>query len=221
MHGHRNTCQELHRQEIKETKQFKKEICYLDDEVKSKEIKQEKCRIVDNPVVQTYRVRVPVCEEQTEMVQTEKCIDGELVVVEEPCVRHVVREQEEVRTQECQQPQLVFEESTCTIDYCVKTPKKHEIPCMEETVYKLEPVTQKRKVTACVPEVQRTTYEVQVTKMFPKTVFCCQACAARLRHGSGLGGDGGDGAGIVDKLKDHHGKLKDTLGGLKDKIHKK
>jgi hypothetical protein len=212
---------------IAEKREFKKELCYLDDEVKTQEIEQKTCHIEMNPVVQTYRVKVPVCETQTEMVETERCIDGEIVVVEEPCTRQVVRESEEVRTRDCERPQVVFETNKCTIDYCVKTPKKYEVPCMEETEYKLVPETRTRKVTACVPKVERQTVEVQVTKMFPKTILCCQHCAAKLGgkcEGGGCshaGGkhSGGMGTAALDKMKASHKKLKTTMDNVKDAIH--
>lgn len=169
---------------VDEKREFTKELCYLDDEVKSQEIEQKTCHIVTNPVIQTYRVKVPVCEEHTEMVATQRCIDGQMVVVEEPCTQQVVREREEVRTRTCERPQVVYETTKCTIDYCVKVPKKHEIPCMEETESKLVPETRTRKVTACVPTIERQPYDVQVTKMLPRTVLCCQQCATRLgAHG--------------------------------------
>jgi len=167
---------------VPEKRKYTKELCYLDDEVKSKEIERKTCHIVMNPVEQTFRVKVPVCEVQTQMVESEQCIDGEMVIVEEPCTKTVVREQEEVRTQTCERPQLVHDVTKCTIDYCVKTPKKHEVPCMEEVEYKLVPETRTRTVTACVPTIERQTYDVQVTKMFPQTVICCQHCAGKLGH---------------------------------------
>ncbi len=193
---------------VPEKREFKKELCYLDDEVKSQEIEKKTCHIVMNPVIQTYRVKVPVCEEQTEMVETQRCIDGQMVVVEEPCTQQVIREREEVRTQNCERPQVVYETTKCTIDYCVKTPKKYEVPCMEETEYKLVPETRTRKVTACVPTIERQPYDIQVTKMFPETVLCCQPCAAKLgAHGH----EGGS--------KHSKGIVKGAMDNLKSAIH--
>jgi hypothetical protein len=171
--------------QVAETRQFTKKFCYLDDEVKSKQITCERCQIVEIPTIQTFRVKVPVCEEETHVVPTEQCIDGQVVVVEEPCTKAVWREREEVREQECTRPQLVFDTKKCTIDYCVKTPKTHEVPCMEETYLKLVPETRTRTVTVCVPQIERVTYDVQVTKMFPKTVSCCPHCAAKHRRPGG------------------------------------
>ncbi len=81
---------------VEDKREFKKKCCYLDTEIKSKEITEKKCHIVNNPVIKTYRVKVPVCETLTEMVEVEECIDGERVIVERPCTRQVVREREEV-----------------------------------------------------------------------------------------------------------------------------
>jgi len=188
---------------VEESREFKRKVCFLDDEIKSKKITEESCRVVQNPVIQTYRVKVPVCEQHTEMVQAEQCMDGQMVLVEEPCTKCVTREREEVRTRECTEPQVVWDQKTCTIDYCVKVPKTREVPCTEETVLKLEPVIKTRKVTVCVPEIERQTYDVQVTKMFPETVCVCEHCAAKMNKKCSdgqCGGGGGWKAGL-SKLK--------------------
>ncbi len=196
------------------SQEFKKEICYLDDEIKSKEITQERCKVVNNPAIQSYRVKVPVCQEETHMVQTERCIDGEMVLVEEPCTKTVMREIEEVRERECTRPQLVFDEQKCTIDYCVKTPKTHTVPCAEETYFKLERETRTRDVTVCVPEIERRTYDVQVTKMYPKTVHCCPECAVKLKGLHQGGGSRHSDKGVMSKLSQHHKKLTGKIGQL-------
>ena len=91
----------------------------------------------------------------------------------------VTRLATEMRTTECTRPDVVFVTEKCDIDYCVKVPKKRKELCSEETVYKLVPELKKRKVTVCVPEYVKNPVDVQVCKMLPKTIWCCQECCRR------------------------------------------
>ncbi len=160
-------------------REFNKEVCYLDDEVKTKEIEETKCRVIKVPVERTIHVKVPVREIQTQMVRRERCVDGHKVIVEEPCTREVIRKTDDIRTEMCQEPQLVFETNKRTIDYCVKVPKKRVIPCTEETTYKLVPEQRTRTVTVCVPEIVKKPVEVTCTKMVPRTITCCPKCGRK------------------------------------------
>ncbi len=210
---------------VPEKQEFKKECWYLDDEVETKKIKAETCHLVNNPAIQTYRVNVPHCEIETPA--SDPCM-------EDACPKTVVRLRKEVRTNDCERPQLVFETNTCTIDYCKKVPKKYEIPCMEETTYKLVPESRTRTVSACVPVVMRKPVDVTVQRMVPKTVVCCPACAAKLRHqhvaaGSHSHQDGGlkgklkkkkheMGKKAVKQIKDAHKRLEGLHGKVKDAV---
>jgi hypothetical protein len=159
------------------TRKFTKECCYLDTEVKTQPITDKKCHIVQNPVEITQHVKVPEMTLQTEMVCREICNpDGSISVIEEPCTREVAVLRDDVRISICQRPQVVFEETKRDLTYCVKVPKKYEIPCTEETVQELRPVEKTRTVTVCVPEVVKEPVTRTVCKMIPQTVLCCEKC---------------------------------------------
>ena len=160
-------------------KQYKKECCYLADEVKTKTITQTKCHRVQNPVSRTVAVKVPV-EECYEGTCTQRVCDecGREVCVETPCMCKKTTLEKEFRSDCTSVEEVVFEKIKKDIDYCVKTPKKHTELCSEETTYKLEPVEKTRKVVVCVPELVKQPVEVKVTKMLPKTIYCCEKCGS-------------------------------------------
>ncbi len=89
---------------------------------------------------------------------------------------------DDVRVSTCCRPQVVFEETKRDLTYCVKVPKKYEIPCTEETVHELRPVEKKRTVVVCVPEVVREPVTRMVCKLIPQTVSCCEQCARGCQH---------------------------------------
>jgi hypothetical protein len=163
---------------VAKQQKFTKEICYLEDEVKTKTITETKCHRVTNPVERTYGVQVPV-EEIHEGTATRTCCDvcGREVTVETPCSCKKTRLEKETRVQQTEVEDVVFEKVTRQIDYCVKTPKKQVETCAEETVYKLEPVEKTRKVSVCVPKFVKEPIEVQVTKMIPTAIYCCEKCS--------------------------------------------
>jgi hypothetical protein len=162
------------------TRKFEKEICYLDDEVRTKTITETECHRVDNPVVRTSVIKVPETVIRPEVVQKEICTEHGVVCVEEVCEKAITVLRDDFRTDTYCEPDVVFEKSTRQIDYCVKVPKKTTIPCAEETVYELVPVTKTRVVQVCVPEIVKEPYEVQVRKMVPKTILCCEPCTKKL-----------------------------------------
>lgn len=162
-------------------RKFVKETCYLEDEVKTKTITQKECHRVQIPVTRTYAVNVPVTEVREGVRQREVCTHCGKVCIEEPCTCQITRMEKGLRSTNLCEEQVVFDITKKDIDYCVKTPKKKTEFCAEETAYTLEPVEKKRKVTVCVPEIVKKPYDVQVTKMVPKTIYCCEKCC----HGVG------------------------------------
>ena len=158
-------------------KRYEKEICYLADEIKRQTITQTECHRVSNPVSRVSSVRVPV-EEVYEGTELRRVCDecGREVCVEVPCTCKKTRLVKELQSDCYEVEDVVFTKTTKDIDYCVKTPKKHKELCAEETIYTLEPVEKTRTVLVCVPEIIKQPVEVQVTRMVPKTICCCEAC---------------------------------------------
>jgi hypothetical protein len=167
---------------VPETRTFTKETCYLEDEVKTKEITKKECHRVTNPVIETCAVKVPHTEMRTEMVMKEICTECGPACIEVPCTREVTVEHDEIRSKTTCVPDIAIETTKREISYCVKVPKTHKTTC-EETVYKLVPIEKTRQVEVCVPEIIKKPFEVTVTKMVPRTVTCCEKCAHRLGHG--------------------------------------
>jgi hypothetical protein len=159
------------------TRKFEKETCYLADEVKTQMIETKQCHQVENPVVRTFAVDVPVTGVETVMRKREVCTECGKVCIEEPCTCQVTRMERQRQTTQYCEKDVVFSTTKKEISYCVKTPKKHTEFCAEETTYVLEPVEQKRTVLVCVPEIVKKPVDVQVVKQVPKTIYCCQKCA--------------------------------------------
>lgn len=164
---------------------YSKECCYLEDEVKSKEITVKQCRRVELPLTLEDKVKIPVPEIHQGVRRREICTVCGKVCIEEPCTCTLTRTAEVPRVQECTRPGVVFEECKKTIDYCVKTPKFEKVECGVETVQELVPVTKTRKVQVCVPEAVKTPCDVQVTRMVAKQVMCCDACWCAMQQGGG------------------------------------
>lgn len=167
---------------VPQKRTFTKECCYLEPEVKSKEITKTECHRVRNPVTLEDTVLVPVTEMHTEMQCREVCtICGTKRVAEECtcCVNHGI---ETPRVQNCTREDVVFEECKKTIDYCVITPKTEKKECGTETVCKLVPIEKTRKVLVCVPEAIKEPVEVKVTRMVAKNVCCCNDCWCELKE---------------------------------------
>jgi hypothetical protein len=208
-------------QRVPVTREYSRECCYLADETKTKVISWKECRRVDNPTVQTYTAQVPETECRVGTRQDCRCIDGQQVLVEEPYDYQVTVLRPEVRSRNCNQPDVVFETKSDVLSYCVKTPKKHTVPCGEETVYKLVPVEKTRKVSVCVPVQVAKPVEVTVCRMVPQTVVCCQSCAREMEHRKKI--DQAHAAvkdGLherCDKLHDRCGDVADTCSKLKEK----
>lgn len=97
------------------------------------------------------------------------------------CVRHVCVMRDQPKSVNCEKDAVVFITKSDVCSYCVKVPKYREEVCKEITEYKLVPVVKTKKVVRCVPEIKKRPIEVQVTKMVPKTIYCCEACS---KHGA-------------------------------------
>lgn len=167
---------------VPEKRTYSKECCYLETEVKSKEITKEQCRRVQNPVIFEDMVKVPVTEIREGVRRREVCTRCGKVCIEEPCSCQVTTTQDVPRVQNCERQDVVFEECKKTIDYCVKTPKFEKIDCGVETVYKLVPVEKKRTVQVCVPEAVKVPVEVKVQRMVAKDICCCQRCWCAMQE---------------------------------------
>jgi hypothetical protein len=163
-------------QRVPKTRKYTKECCYLETEVKSKEITVESCRRVQNPLTLVDTIKIPHTEVQEGVRRREICTKCGKVCIEEPCTCTVTRTTDAPRVQNCTREDVVFEQCKKTIDYCVKTPKFPTTVCAEETIYVLEPVQKTRKVQVCVPEAVKVPVDVQVTRMVPKTICCCDEC---------------------------------------------
>ena len=162
---------------VEEKRQITKEVCYLEDEVKTKKIEQKNCKVVQVPVVRTCKCKFPQPEIRSGVRCREVCTEcGCKICVEEPYNCEVVRMIDGVKSDNYCEPQLVFEKLEKDIFYCVKTPKKKKEVVCEEVVYKLKPVTKTRTVDVCVPKIVKEPCEVLVKKMVPKTIYCCEKC---------------------------------------------
>lgn len=168
---------------VPDERKIYKEVCYLDDEVKSKEITETNCKLVEIPVTKECKTKVPVSEFQ-QGVRLKECCDqcGNKICVEEPCCCEVVREVDGIKSECVEEIQVVFEKTKRTIDYCVKTPKKSKELVCEETAYKLVPVEKTRTVEVQVPEYVKQPCEVKVRKMVPQTIYCCEKCCDNHHH---------------------------------------
>jgi hypothetical protein len=160
---------------------YTKECCYLEKEVKSKEITITNCRRVDNPVTLVDTVAVPFTEVHEGVRQREICTKCGKVCIEEPCTCMVTRAENVPRVQECTREDVVFEDCKKTIDYCVLTPKFDKKECGEETIYVLEPVQKTRKVQVCVPEAVKVPVDVVVTRMVAQKLLCCDECWCEMQ----------------------------------------
>lgn len=162
---------------VPETRTIKKECCYLLDEVKTKEITETDCQLVDINLTRVKNIKVPEYELVESCVEKRVCTECGPVCVAERCLEEKARMVDDICVEQDCEKQLVFHKTTKDIFYCVKTPKKHTIECAEETVYKLEPIEKTRKVKVTVPKIEYRPYEVEVTKMLPKKVLCCVHCS--------------------------------------------
>jgi hypothetical protein len=163
---------------------YSKECCYLEQEVKSKEIICESCRRVQNPLTLADTVKTPVPEMHEGVRRREICTECGKVCIEEPCTCQVMRTADAPRVQECFREDVVFEETKKTIDYCVMTPKFEKKECGVETVCELVPVQKTRKVQVCVPEAIKEPCDVKVTRMVAKTIVCCDECWCAMQEAS-------------------------------------
>jgi hypothetical protein len=164
------------------SRKYSKECCYLEKEVKSKLITIESCRRVELPVTLVDSVNVCVPEMQEGVRRREVCTECGKICIEEPCTCMINRAEKVARVQNGTRQDVVFEETTKTIDYCVISPKYHTIDCGEETTCELVPVTKTRKVQVCVPEAVKVPCDVEVTKMVAKNICCCDVCWCAMQE---------------------------------------
>ncbi len=188
---------------VPEKRKYTRECCHLEDEIKTKTISTENCRRVQNPVIREDTVKVPVHEMFEGVKRQVICTECGAMCVESPCTCCRTTTTDEVRVQNCERQDVVFEVCKKDIDYCVKTPKFDEKVCAEETIYKLVPVEKTCKVMVCVPEIVKKPCQVEVTRMVAKKVWCCEACCQKCDAG-------------------HHGKpsVKEHLADAKKKLTK-
>ncbi len=164
---------------VPETKQIKKECGYLADEIKSKTITETEAKLVDVAVTKLKITKVPQIEVKEQVVQREVCTGCGKMCVEETCLCEKARMVEDHRTEQGCEKQLIFENTTKDIFYCVRTPKTHTIDCGEETVMKLVPYEKTRTVNVMVSKIEKRAVEVEVTRMVPKKIWCCEQCQHR------------------------------------------
>lgn len=105
-------------------------------------------------------------------------LDGaDSIVSDADCSRTVCVMKDQPQSVNCEQENVVFITRSEVQSYCVKVPKYKEEVCKEVTEYKLVPVVKTKKIVECVPEIVKRPVEVQVTKMVPRTIYCCEACS--------------------------------------------
>ncbi len=161
-------------------RQFIKEECYLEDQIKTQPITEKHCRIVCKDVVSNYTVMVPHQETREITERKQICTECGPVWLDETRTCDVTVLKPETRTETYQEPDVVFETTKRDISYCVKEPKKRTQVCRDETVYEFQPVEKTRDVEVCVPEIVKKQVEVFVCRMVPQTILCCETCA---KHG--------------------------------------
>lgn len=152
---------------------YHKETCYLDPQVKEKKITKKECKLLPTPIAKTFSVNVPTKERRETYSGRASCSD---CCPEKPCVKCVTRLHKELRSGMIERDQLVFEETTKDIFYCVEMPRKHKEFCFSESYDKLVPVKKTRKVSVCVPKMIREPKDVEVVKMLPYVIYCCEEC---------------------------------------------
>lgn len=163
-------------------REIKKDLCYLEDEVKTKKVTLSECKIVEVPVSIAKNVKVPQIECVEETVLKEVCTECGPVCVEEKHMVEKARMVDDVRVEQACEPRLVFDKVKKDIFYCVKTPKKQTIDCAVEETVELVPVEKTRKVCVTVPKFEKQCYEVETVKMVPKKIMCCAKCSHSHKH---------------------------------------
>lgn len=160
------------------SRDFSKVCWYLDDEVKEQVITKIEPKLVSVPVERTNNVKIPetVCTEEVRC--REECTKCGPTCVCEVCPVEKTYLHDGKEVENCCEKQLVIDKTKCTIFYCVKTPKSHKIPCATEKYFELVPEERTRKVTVCVPKIEKKNVEVEVTKMLPCKVWVCEPCCA-------------------------------------------
>lgn len=156
---------------------YSKTCWYLKDTIEKKEVTEERCAVVKNPVVREYKVQVPVKEMREFNVPKEGCSQTDDAVGGETCQREVTVLQEEPRSCTTEESQVVFQTTKRDMYYCIKEPKDYTVECGKETVYELQPKTEKRTVCVCVPKIEQRPVNVEVCKLLPQTIYCCATCA--------------------------------------------
>lgn len=156
-------------------REYKREYCYLEDDVKTTTVVEKQCQVVPVPVTRLYQVKVPHKELREIPCDCPKC--SEKGAVPDTYLAEVIVETKEERMEECTEPRLAI--STCKRDitYCVKVPKKKSEICATEHTFELVPVEKTRMVDVCVCRVVKTPCEVTVCKKVPQEVHCCDECA--------------------------------------------
>jgi hypothetical protein len=163
-------------------REYKKKICYLDDEVKEQVITKIEPKLVSVPVARVNHIKVPetVCREEERC--REVCTKCGPECVCEVCQVEKTYLVDSVASQQTKETQLVMDKSQCNIAYLVKTPKSYTIPCAEEEFYHLVPVERSRKVTVELPVIEKKNVEVEVTRMVPCKILVCEACRSSNHH---------------------------------------
>lgn len=141
---------------------IKEDCWYLEDEVKQQEVEKKSCMVVELDVDSKRNMLAPVTEYSCNMCGCTPCTCKKTYLT--PIVKNEKKKQGAV----------IFPSIKKLVDYCRKTPKKHTIEKAKQTVMTLEPVTQKRKVTVCVPEIVKETVEVQVWKDMEREYWVCE-----------------------------------------------
>jgi hypothetical protein len=161
-------------------REYKKQVCYLDDEVKEQVITKIEPKLVSVPVSRVNNTKVPqtVCSDEVRC--REQCTKCGPVCVCEVCPVEKTYLVDSIEQQQYNETQLVIDKSQCNISYLVKTPKSYTIPCAEEEFYHLVPVERSRTVTVDLPVIEKKNIEVEVTKMVPCKILVCEAC--RTHH---------------------------------------
>lgn len=158
------------------TRQYKRQYCYLEDDVKTQTVEEKFCQVLQVPVTRTYDVKVPHREIRDLPCDGDTCSDKGAGKMTQPT--EVVIERIEQRTEECTEPRLALGTKKHDITYCVKVPKKKTEICATEHTFELVAEERTRMIEVCVCRVVKRPCEVTVCKMVPQEIECCKECAA-------------------------------------------
>lgn len=154
---------------VPKEREITKDCWYLEPEVKQQRVEEKKCVVVAQDVVRQTNIRSPAEPSISTHSSKGKC-------AKKNCSSKAVRMVPTVKEEKDQRPTVLFPTVSKDVDYVRMTPKKHTITVATETVQTLQPVTRKRMVKVCVPEVVSEQVEVNVWREQEHRYWVCKTC---------------------------------------------